>query len=226
MRLENKIEPQRRQREYKMSTLHVVDHPLITHKLSIMRNKKTGSKDFRELLDEIALLMGYEITRDLPLEDVTIETPITKMTAKMVSGKKLAIVPILRAGLGMVDGLLRLVPVAKVGHIGLYRDPDTHMPVEYYCKLPFDIEDRIVILVDPMLATGGSSSDALTMLKKKGCKNIRLMCLVAAPEGVKKVQEDHPDVDIYTASLDDYLNDHAYIVPGLGDAGDRIFGTK
>ena len=226
MRSENKIEPQRRQREYKMSTLHVVDHPLITHKLSIMRNKKTGSKDFRELLDEIALLMGYEITRDLPLEDVTIETPITKMTAKMVSGKKLAIVPILRAGLGMVDGLLRLVPVAKVGHIGLYRDPDTHMPVEYYCKLPFDIDDRIVILVDPMLATGGSSSDALTMLKKKGCKNIRLMCLVAAPEGVKKVQEDHPDVDIYTASLDDYLNDHAYIVPGLGDAGDRIFGTK
>ena len=226
MRSENKIEPQRRQREYKMSTLHVVDHPLITHKLSIMRNKKTGSKDFRELLDEIALLMGYEITRDLPLEDVTIETPITKMTAKMVSGKKLAIVPILRAGLGMVDGLLRLVPVAKVGHIGLYRDPDTHMPVEYYCKLPFDIEHRIVILVDPMLATGGSSSDALTMLKKKGCKNIRLMCLVAAPEGVKKVQEDHPDVDIYTASLDDYLNDHAYIVPGLGDAGDRIFGTK
>ena len=209
-----------------MSTLHVVDHPLITHKLSIMRNKKTGSKDFRELLDEIALLMGYEITRDLPLEDVTIETPITKMTAKMVSGKKLAIVPILRAGLGMVDGLLRLVPVAKVGHIGLYRDPDTHMPVEYYCKLPFDIEDRIVILVDPMLATGGSSSDALTMLKKKGCKNIRLMCLVAAPEGVKKVQEDHPDVDIYTASLDDHLNEHAYIVPGLGDAGDRIFGTK
>ncbi len=209
-----------------MSTLHIVDHPLITHKLSIMRNKKTGSKDFRELLDEIALLMGYEITRDLPLENVTIETPITKMTAKMVSGKKLAIVPILRAGLGMVDGLLRLVPVAKVGHIGLYRDPETHQPVEYYCKLPFDIEDRIVILVDPMLATGGSSSDALTMLKKKGCKNIRLMCLVAAPEGVKKVQEDHPDVDIYTASLDDYLNEHAYIVPGLGDAGDRIFGTK
>ena len=209
-----------------MSTLHIVDHPLITHKLSIMRNKKTGSKDFRELLDEIALLMGYEITRDLPLENVTIETPITKMTAKMVSGKKLAIVPILRAGLGMVDGLLRLVPVAKVGHIGLYRDPDTHQPVEYYCKLPFDIEDRIVILVDPMLATGGSSSDALTMLKNKGCKNIRLMCLVAAPEGVKKVQEDHPDVDIYTASLDDHLNEHAYIVPGLGDAGDRIFGTK
>lgn len=209
-----------------MSELHVVDHPLITHKLSIMRNRKTGSKDFRELLDEIAMLMGYEITRDLPLEDVTIETPITKMTAKMISGKKLAIVPILRAGLGMVDGLLRLVPVAKVGHIGLYRDPDTHMPVEYYCKLPFDIEDRITILVDPMLATGGSASDALTMLKNKGVKNIRMMCLVAAPEGVRKLQEDHPDVDIYTAGLDERLNDHAYIVPGLGDAGDRIFGTK
>lgn len=209
-----------------MSELHVVNHPLITHKLSIMRNRKTGSKDFRELLDEIAMLMGYEVTRDLPLEDVNIETPITKMTAKMISGKKLAIVPILRAGLGMVDGLLRLVPVAKVGHIGLYRDPETHLPVEYYCKLPFDIEDRIVILVDPMLATGGSASDALTLLKNKGCKNIRLMCLVAAPEGVAKVQADHPDVDIYVAGLDDCLNDHAYIVPGLGDAGDRIFGTK
>ncbi len=209
-----------------MSELHVVDHPLITHKLSIMRNRKTGSKDFRELLDEIAMLMGYEITRDLPLEDVTIETPITKMTAKMISGKKLAIVPILRAGLGMVDGLLRLVPVAKVGHIGLYRDPETHLPVEYYCKLPYDIEDRITILVDPMLATGGSASDALTLLKNKGVKNIRMMCLVAAPEGVAKLQEDHPDVDIYTAGLDERLNEHAYIVPGLGDAGDRIFGTK
>ncbi len=209
-----------------MSELHIVDHPLITHKLSIMRNRKTGSKDFRELLDEIAMLMGYEITRDLPLEDVTIETPITKMTAKMISGKKLAIVPILRAGLGMVDGLLRLVPVAKVGHIGLYRDPDTHLPVEYYCKLPFDIEDRITILVDPMLATGGSASDALTLLKNKGVKNIRMMCLVAAPEGVAKLQADHPDVDIYTAGLDERLNEHAYIVPGLGDAGDRIFGTK
>ncbi|MBQ8208515.1 MAG: uracil phosphoribosyltransferase [Clostridia bacterium] len=209
-----------------MSELHVVDHPLITHKLSIMRNRKTGSKDFRELLDEIAMLMGYEVTRDLPLEDVTIETPITKMTAKMISGKKLAIVPILRAGLGMVDGLLRLVPVAKVGHIGLYRDPNTHLPVEYYCKLPFDIEDRITILVDPMLATGGSASDALTLLKNKGVKNIRMMCLVAAPEGVAKLQADHPDVDIYTAGLDERLNEHAYIVPGLGDAGDRIFGTK
>ncbi len=208
-----------------MSQLHVFDHPLITHKLSIMRNKKTGSKDFRELLNEIAMLMGYELTRDLPLEDVTIETPIQKMKAKMISGKKLAIVPILRAGLGMVDGLQSLVPVAKVGHIGLYRDPETHKPVEYYCKLPHDIEDRIVILVDPMLATGGSASDALTMLKARGCKSIRFMCLVAAPEGVKKVQDDHPDVDIYTAALDECLNDHAYIVPGLGDVLDRIFGT-
>lgn len=209
-----------------MSTVHVIDHPLITHKLSIMRNKKTGSKDFRELLGEIAMLMGYELTRDLPLEDVTIETPITKMKAKMISGKKLAVVPILRAGLGMVDGLLELVPVAKVGHIGLYRDPETHNPVEYYCKLPNDIEDRIVILVDPMLATGGSACDALTMLKKHGCRNIRFMALVGAPEGVKRVQKEHPDVDIFIAALDECLNDHAYIVPGLGDAGDRIFGTK
>ena len=209
-----------------MSELHVIDHPLITHKLSIMRSKRTGSKDFRELLNEIAMLMGYELTRDLPLEEVTIETPLTKMKAKMIAGKKLAIIPILRAGLGMVDGLLSLIPVAKVGHIGLYRDPDTHQPVEYYCKLPFDIEERICILVDPMLATGGSSSDALRMLKEKGCRNIRLMCLVAAPEGVAKVMADHPDVDIYTASLDECLNDHAYIVPGLGDAGDRIFGTN
>ena len=208
-----------------MSELHVIDHPLIVHKLSIMRNKKTGSKDFRELLNEIAMLMGYELTRDLPLEYVNIDTPLVKMKAQMVSGKKLAIVPILRAGLGMVDGLLSLVPVAKVGHIGLYRDPETHMPVEYYCKLPHDIEDRIVILVDPMLATGGSAVDALTMLKARGCKNIRFMCLVAAPEGVAKVKEAHPDVDIYTAALDECLNDHAYIVPGLGDAGDRIFGT-
>ncbi len=209
-----------------MSTLHIIDHPLITHKLTIMRRKETGSKDFRELLNEIAMLMGYEITRDLPLEDVEIETPVSKMTAKTISGKKLAIVPILRAGLGMVDGMLSLVPVAKVGHIGLYRDPETHMPVEYYCKLPFDIEERITVVVDPMLATGGSSSDALTMLKNKGCKTLKLMCLVAAPEGVKKVQEDHPDVDIYCAALDDHLNEHAYIIPGLGDAGDRLFGTK
>lgn len=209
-----------------MSTLHIIDHPLITHKLSIMRDKETGSKDFRQLLNEISMLMGYELTRDLPLEEVEIETPVAKTTAFLISGKKLAIVPILRAGLGMVDGLLSLVPVAKVGHIGLYRDPDTHMPVEYYCKLPFDIEERITIVVDPMLATGGSSSDALTMLKNKGCRTLKLMCLVAAPEGVKKVQEDHPDVDIYTAALDERLNEHAYIVPGLGDAGDRLFGTK
>ena len=209
-----------------MSTLHIIDHPLITHKLTIMRRKETGSKDFRELLDEIAMLMGYEITRDLPLEDIELERPVAKMTAKTISGKKLAIVPILRAGLGMVDGILNLVPVAKVGHIGLYRDPETHKPVEYYCKLPFDIEERITIVVDPMLATGGSSSDALTMLKNKGCKSLKLMCLVAAPEGVAKVQADHPDVDIYTAALDDHLNEHAYIIPGLGDAGDRLFGTK
>ena len=208
-----------------MSNLHVIDHPLITHKLSIMRNRKTGSKDFRELLNEIAMLMGYEVFRDLPLEEITIETPITKMKAKMVSGRKLAIVPILRAGLGMVDGLQNLVPVAKVGHIGMYRDPETHKPVEYYCKLPTDIEERLVVLVDPMLATGGSAVDALCKLEEHCCRNIRFMCLVAAPEGVKAVQEAHPDVDIYTAALDECLNEHAYIVPGLGDAGDRIFGT-
>jgi len=209
-----------------MSTFHLVDHPLVQHKLTIMRRIGTSSKDFRQLLDEISMLMGYEVTRDLPLEDVEIETPVAKTTAKRIAGKKLAIVPILRAGLGMVDGLLSLVPVARVGHIGLYRDPDTHLPVEYYCKLPEDISKRLVIVVDPMLATGGSASDAIRMLKDKGCTSIRLMCLVAAPEGVKKVQEDHPDVDIYAASLDERLNDHAYIVPGLGDAGDRLFGTK
>lgn len=209
-----------------MSTLHVIDHPLIQHKLTIMRKKDTSTKDFRELLEEISCLMGYEITRDLPLDDVKIETPLQKTVAKEVSGKKLAIVPILRAGLGMVDGLLSLVPVARVGHIGLYRDPETHLPVEYYCKLPPDIENRIVIVADPMLATGGSASDALTMLKKRGCKSIRMMCLVCAPEGIKKVQADHPDVDIYTAAVDEKLNNHAYILPGLGDAGDRLFGTK
>lgn len=209
-----------------MSQFHLIDHPLITHKLTIMRNKKTGSKDFRELLNEISMLMGYELTRDLPLEDVTIETPITKIKAKMIAGKKLAVVPILRAGLGMVDGLLKLVPVAKVGHIGLYRDPATHQPVEYYCKLPADVNDRMVILIDPMLATGGSAVDSVKLLKKHGCKSIRMMCLVAAPEGVAKLQTECPDVDIYTAALDERLNEHAYIVPGLGDAGDRIFGTK
>ncbi len=209
-----------------MSTLHVIDHPLIQHKLTIMRDVNTGTKDFRGLLNEISLLMGYELTRDLPLHDIEIETPICKMNGKYIDGKKLAIVPVLRAGLGMVDGLLSLVPVAKVGHIGLYRDPDSHEPVEYYCKLPYDIEQRIVIVTDPMLATGGSASDAITKIKERGVSNIKLMCLVAAPEGVAKVQADHPDVDIYTAALDEKLNDHAYIVPGLGDAGDRIFGTK
>ena len=209
-----------------MSELHVINHPLIQHKLTHMRKTETGPKDFRQLLKEIAMLMGYEVTRDLPLEDIEIETPIQKMTAKVISGKKVAIVPILRAGLGMVDGLLDLVPVAKVGHIGLYRDPDTHEPHEYYCKLPTDIGERIVIVVDPMLATGGSAADAITMLKKHGCTNIRFECLVSAPEGIKRVQEAHPDVDIYTAAVDERLNDHAYIIPGLGDAGDRLFGTK
>ncbi len=204
----------------------MIDHPMIQHKLSIMREKETGSKDFRQLLKEISLLMGYEITRDLPLTDLEIETPISKMTASRVLGRKLAIVPILRAGLGMVDGLLDLVPVAKVGHIGLYRDEKTHKPVVYYCKLPEDIQERLVIVTDPMLATGGSSCDALDMLKERGCTNIKLMCLVAAPEGIAKVQELHPDVDIYVAAIDERLNDNAYIVPGLGDAGDRIFGTK
>ena len=209
-----------------MSQLHVIDHPMIQHKLTIMRDKETGSKDFRQLLEEISLLMGYEVTRDLPLEDKEIETPICKMTAKKVRGRKLAIVPILRAGMGMVEGLHTLVPVAKVGHIGLYRNEQTHEPVVYYCKLPEDIQERLVILTDPMLATGGSSCDAIQMLKERGCNNIRLMCLVAAPEGIKRVQEEHPDVDIYTAAVDDHLNADAYIVPGLGDAGDRIFGTK
>ena len=209
-----------------MSQLHVIDHPMIQHKLTIMRMKETDSKDFRELLNEIALLMGYEVTRDIALEDYDIETPICKMTAKRVSGRKLAIVPILRAGIGMVEGLLSLIPVAKVGHIGLYRDEKTHKPVVYFCKLPADVNDRLVILTDPMLATGGSASDAIDMLKERGCNNIRLMCLVAAPEGIAKVQEMHPDVDIYVAAVDEKLNENAYIVPGLGDAGDRIFGTK
>ena len=209
-----------------MSQLHVINHPMIQHKLTLMRDKETGSKDFRELLDEISLLMGYEVTRDIPLESIDIETPICKMTAKRVSGRKLAIVPILRAGLGMVEGLHTLVPVAKVGHIGLYRNEKTHEPVVYYCKLPEDIQDRLVIVTDPMLATGGSACDALSMLKERGCANIRMMCLVAAPEGIEKVQREHPDVDIYVAAVDQKLNDDAYIVPGLGDAGDRIFGTK
>ena len=209
-----------------MSQLHVINHPMIQHKLTIMRKKETGSKDFRQLLNEISLLMGYEVTRDIPLEPVEIETPICPMKAAKVSGRKLAIVPILRAGMGMVDGLQMLVPVARVGHIGLYRDENTHKPVVYYCKLPEDIQDRLVIVTDPMLATGGSACDALEMLKKRGCNNIRLMCLVGAPEGIAKVQAEHSDVDIYLAAVDERLNENAYIVPGLGDAGDRIFGTK
>lgn len=204
----------------------VINHPLIQHKLTIMRQTKTGSKDFRELLEEISMLMGYEVTRNFQLEDVEIETPICKMTAHELAGKKVAIVPILRAGLGMVDGMLKLIPAAKVGHIGLYRDPKTLNPVEYYCKLPADIEDREIIVTDPMLATGGSATDAIKLLKNKGARNIRLMCLIAAPEGVERVRKDHPDVDIYIANIDEKLNEHGYIVPGLGDAGDRIFGTK
>ncbi|NLZ19453.1 MAG: uracil phosphoribosyltransferase [Bacteroidales bacterium] len=209
-----------------MSQVHVINHPMVQHKLTIMRDKETGAKDFRQLLEEISLLMGYEITRDIPLENKEIETPICKMTAKKVRGRKLAIVPILRAGMGMVKGLQTLVPVAKVGHIGLYRNETTHEPVVYYCKLPEDIQERLVIVTDPMLATGGSACDALKMLKERGCGNIRLMCLVAAPEGIERVQKEHPDVDIYVAAIDDRLNEDAYIVPGLGDAGDRIFGTK
>ena len=209
-----------------MSTFHLVDHPLIQHKLTIMRDVNTSSKDFRELLNEVAMLMGYELTRNLPLEEVEVTTPICKARLKRIAGKKLAIVPILRAGLGMVDGLLKLVPVARVGHIGMYRDPETHQPVDYYFKMPPDVENRQIIVVDPMLATGGSASDAIQKLKDSGCTQITMMCLVAAPEGVRKVQSEHPDVDIYAAALDERLNEHAYIVPGLGDAGDRIFGTK
>ena len=209
-----------------MSSVYVLNHPLIQHKLTLMRDKDCGTKDFRQLLEEISMLMAYEVTRDLPMEEIEIETPITKCKSKVITGKKLAVVPILRAGLGMVDGILRLVPTAKVGHIGLYRDPQTHKPVEYYCKLPYDAEERDLIVVDPMLATGGSSNAAIDFIKQRGCKNITLMCLVGCPEGVKAVQEAHPDVDLYIAAIDDHLNENKYIVPGLGDAGDRIFGTK
>jgi len=204
----------------------VIEHPLIQHKLSLMRNVKTGTKEFRELLEEISMLMAFEITRDLPLVEVEIETPVTKCICKVLAGKKLGVVPILRAGLGMVNGVIRLIPAAKVGHIGLYRDPETLLPVEYYCKLPSDVMERDFILIDPMLATGGSAVAAITLLKSKGARNIKLMCLVVAPEGICLVNEQHPDVVIYTASVDECLNDHGYIVPGLGDAGDRIFGTK
>lgn len=205
--------------------LHIVNHPLVQHKLTLMRKKETSTHDFRELLKEIGMLMGYELTRDFPLEDVEIETPITKMIAKDIAGRKVVVVPILRAGLGMVDGLLTIIPSARVGHIGMYRDENTHEPVFYYYRMPGG-KDRTVILTDPMLATGGSACDAVRRLKADGYKNIRMMCLVAAPEGVKRLQSEHPEVEIYTAALDNCLNENAYIVPGLGDAGDRIFGTK
>ncbi|MBD8846813.1 uracil phosphoribosyltransferase [Priestia megaterium] len=209
-----------------MGKVYVFDHPLIQHKLTYIRDVKTGTKEFRELVDEVASLMAFEATRDLPLEDVEIETPVCKTKSKVIAGKKLGIVPILRAGIGMVDGFLKLMPAAKVGHVGLYRDPETLQPIEYYVKLPNDVEERDFIVVDPMLATGGSAVEAINSLKKRGAKNIKFMCLIAAPEGVEIVKEAHPDVDIYIAALDEKLNDHGYIVPGLGDAGDRLFGTK
>ncbi len=209
-----------------MAKVTIFDHPLIKHKLTYIRDKNTGSKEFRELVTEVSMLMAYEVTRNLPLEDIEIETPIMTMTSQVISGKKVGLIPILRAGLGMVDGMLSLLPAAKVGHIGLYRDPETLKPVEYYCKLPQDIQDRELIVLDPMLATGGSAVDAIRMLKEKGATSIRFVCLIAAPEGVKALEAAHPDVDIYVAALDEKLNEHAYIVPGLGDAGDRLFGTK
>ena len=209
-----------------MGEIYVMDHPLITHKINYIRREDVGTKEFREMIGEIAQLMCYETTRDLKMKEVKIKTPIAEMTGKMLTGKKLAIVPILRAGIGMVDGMLSLIPAAKVGHIGLYRDPETLEPVEYYCKLPADCEEREVFVVDPMLATGGSSTAAIRMLKEKGVKNIRFLCIIAAPEGVERMSREHPDVDIYIGALDEKLNEHGYIVPGLGDAGDRIFGTK
>ncbi len=209
-----------------MAKVVVMDHPLIQHKIGYIRRKDTGTKDFRQMISEIAMLICYEATRDLPVEDVEIETPLCKATAKELRGKKIAIVPILRAGLGMVDGMLDLIPAAKVGHIGLYRDPETLKPVEYYCKLPADCAEREVFVVDPMLATGGSSVEAIRMLKERGCKKIHFMCIIAAPEGVALMQKNHPDVNVFIGALDETLNDHGYIVPGLGDAGDRIFGTK
>lgn len=209
-----------------MSNLYVLDHPLIQHKLTFIRDINTGGKNFRDLVSEVSMLMAYEVTRDLPLKQVQVQTPVATADTKLISGKKLGIIPILRAGLGMVDGIMKLVPAAKVGHIGLYRDPETLSPVEYYCKLPCDVSERDLIVVDPMLATGGSASAAISYVKEKGAKSIKFMCLIAAPEGVAKLSAAHPDVDIYTAALDSHLNEHGYIVPGLGDAGDRLFGTK
>ena len=209
-----------------MGKVYIFDHPLIQHKLSLMRDVHTGAKEFRELLEEISMLMVYEVTRDLPTKEVEIETPLCKTKARHLSGKKVGIVPILRAGLGMVDGVAKLIPAARIGHIGLYRDPETLQPVEYYCKLPADSESRELLVLDPMLATGGSASAALTFLKQRNCTHIRLVNLIAAPEGIERVQKDHPDVNIYVAACDEKLNEHGYIVPGLGDAGDRLFGTK
>ena len=209
-----------------MGKVYIFDHPLIQHKLSLMRDVHTGAKEFRELLEEISMLMVYEVTRDLPTKEVEIETPLCKTKARHLSGKKVGIVPILRAGLGMVDGVAKLIPAARIGHIGLYRDPETLQPVEYYCKLPADSESRELLVLDPMLATGGSASAAITFLKQRNCKHIRRVNLIAAPEGIERVRRDHPDVDVYVACVDEKLNDHGYIVPGLGDAGDRIFGTK
>lgn len=209
-----------------MPKLQVLDHPLIQHKLSLIRDEETGSKEFRELVEEVSMLMAYEVTRDFPLQEIDVKTPVALAKSKVLAGRKVGLVPILRAGLGMVDGMLRLIPAAKVGHVGLYRDPETLQPVEYYCKLPPDIAERDLIVIDPMLATGGSAAAAITFLKDRGAKSIKLMCLIAAPEGIQAVQNTHNDVDIFVAAVDERLNDHGYIVPGLGDAGDRLFGTK
>lgn len=209
-----------------MSNVYELSHPLIQHKLTYIREKSTGPKEFRELVEEITMLMAYEVTKDMPLEEIEIETPVQKAKSKIIAGRKVGLVPILRAGLGMVEGMLKMIPAAKVGHIGLYRDPETLLPVEYYCKLPPDVAERELLVLDPMLATGGSAAAAIDFLKEKGAENIKLVCLIAAPEGIKMVQEKHPNVDIYVAAIDEKLNDHGYIVPGLGDAGDRIFGTQ